>query len=180
MRKIKAGMDDEMIPGLDQLSAGLSDDIGEGLAKIHGGLGVDVSGGLGSLIDGFTRTEAVSGESGIIEGLTLIREGISNPEFSPNPGGDPGVSEALGMVITGLEVDVQDGVSELKGGVTGKILPGLQKIQTGISGEMQPGLSKLSVLFTIIWAASLIVILLVGIAIGRARKKDAPSRSASA
>ena len=180
MRVMRAGINGQMVPGLNQLAAGLSGDIAGGLVQIRGGLAEQVSPGLGDMLVGFNKTEAETGESGIVEGLTKISHGLANPEFTPNPGGDPGVSDGLGLVIDGIRTDVLGGVDELKSGITEKIMPGLEQMSTGISGELQPGFSKVSTLLLVIWLVSMVVLLVVGIFIGRGRKaKASTDRSAS-
>ncbi|HOA36678.1 MAG TPA: hypothetical protein PKL00_10525, partial [Bacillota bacterium] len=180
MKVMRAGINGQMVPGLNQLAAGLSGDIAGGLVQIRGGLAEQVSPGLGDMLVGFNKTEAETGESGIVEGLTKISHGLANPEFTPNPGGDPGVSDGLGLVIDGIRTDVLGGVDELKSGITEKIMPGLEQMSTGISGELQPGFSKVSTLLLVIWLVSMVVLLVVGIFIGRGRKaKASTDRSAS-
>ena len=180
MKVMRAGINGQMVPGLNQLAAGLSGDIAGGLVQIRGGLAEQVSPGLGDMLVGFNKTEAEIGESGIVEGLTKISHGLANPEFTPNPGGDPGVSDGLGLVIDGIRTDVLGGVDELKSGITEKIMPGLEQMSTGISGELQPGFSKVSTLLLVIWLVSMVVLLVVGIFIGRGRKaKASTDRSAS-
>ena len=180
LKVMKKGIDGQMVPGLNQLAAGLSGDIAGGLVQIRGGLAEQVSPGLGDMLVGFNKTEAEIGESGIVEGLTKISHGLANPEFTPNPGGDPGVSDGLGLVIDGIRTDVLGGVDELKSGITEKIMPGLEQMSTGISGELQPGFSKVSTLLLVIWLVSMVVLLVVGIFIGRGRKaKVSTDRSAS-
>ena len=72
------------------------------------------------------------------------------------------------------------GIDELKGGIVEKIMPGLEEMSSGISGELQPGFTQVSWLLLGIWLVSLIVFLVVGILIGRARRARASSdRSAS-
>ncbi|HOA36196.1 MAG TPA: hypothetical protein PKL00_08015, partial [Bacillota bacterium] len=113
-------------------------------------------------------------------GLTKISHGLANPEFSPNPGGDPGISDGLGLVINGIRTEVLGGIDELKSGIVDKIMPGLEKMGTGISDELQPGFSKVSLLLLAIWLVSLVILLVVGIIIGRAgRAKASAGRSAS-
>jgi len=172
---MKSGIDKQMVPGLN---------------KLVDGLGGPFSTGLYDLLNGFTNTDFAEGYSGIvkrvntfpeppsngggntgiIDGLRQIRLGLANPEFSPNPGGDPGVSDAVGLMIDGINTEVQGGIEQLKSGITDQIMPGLEEMNEGIKSEMQPGFSKVSVLLLVIWLASLIVVLVVGILIGRGRK----------
>jgi len=59
-------------------------------------------------------------------------------------------------------------------------MPGLEEMNEGIQGELQPGFSKVSVLLLLIWLVSLVVVLVVGILIGRGRKpKASAGQSAS-
>ena len=71
------------------------------------------------------------------------------------------------------------GINELSAGVTGLILPGLNDMHEGIQGELQPGFSKVSLLLLIIWLATLVVFLIIGLLIGRATKKASAGRSAA-
>ena len=52
-----------MVPGLSQLMAGLSGDISGGLSQIRGGLRDEFSPGLGDMLNGFNKTEELTGES---------------------------------------------------------------------------------------------------------------------
>lgn len=190
----KKGDPDTIYAALVVMKSSIDKDVVPGLSELRSGLSNDVSGGLGQLISGFTSTEATTGYSGVlnqiamfpkpppsdsntgvVEGLTLIRLGLSNPSFSPNPGGDPGVSDALGLVTGAIRTDVLDGIGKLKLGIVEKILPGLQEMGTGIEEQLQPGFSKVSMLLLVIWLVSLVVLLVVGILIGRARKRKASS-----
>ncbi|NLA10580.1 MAG: hypothetical protein GX883_00440 [Firmicutes bacterium] len=191
-----AATEGTVVGGLTQLRGGLAGPVGDGLDGIVTGLSMEIVPGLGEikegmdeimipgtykLLAGFNKTERVEGESGIIEGLTKISRGLANPAFTPNPGGDPGVSDGLGLVISGIRTDVLGGIGELKGGIVTKIIPGLEQMITGITGELQPGFNKVSLLLLAIWLVSMVVFLVVGILIGRSvRAKASSGSSASA
>ena len=173
--KVRGGLAGPVGEGLGKVAAGLSDEIVPGMTAIKEGMDEIMIPGTHKLLTGFNKTERVEGESGIIEGLTKISNGLANPKFTPNPGGDPGVSDGLGLVISGIRTDVLDGIGELKGGIVRKIIPGLEKMITGITGELQPGFSKVSLLLLAIWLVSIAVFLVVGILIGRSARAKASS-----
>ncbi len=181
LKAMKGAIDGLMVPGLAAIRDGLKGQVVPGLKEMKGGMDGQMIPGLDKLLAGFNRTEAATGESGVIEGLTKISHGLANPEFSPNPGGDPGVSDGLGLVVGGIRTDVLGGIDELKGGITEKIIPGLEKMGSGITDELQPGFTKVSLLLLGIWAVTMIILLVVGILIGRSGKaKASAGRSASA
>ena len=173
--KVRGGLAGPVGEGLEGVVAGLSGEIVPGMTAIKEGMDEIMIPGTHKLLTGFNKTERVEGEAGIIEGLTKISNGLANPKFTPNPGGDPGVSDGLGLVISGIRTDVLDGIGELKGGIVRKIIPGLEKMITGITGELQPGFSKVSLLLLAIWLVSIAVFLVVGILIGRSARAKASS-----
>lgn len=171
--QIRGGLAGPVGAGLDGVITGLAGEIVPGMTAIKEGMDDVMIPGTYKLLDGFNKTKAATGESGIIEGLTKISRGLANPLFTPNPGGDPGVSDGLGLVITGIRTDVLGGIGELKGGIVKKIIPGLEKMISGITGELQPGFTKVSLLLLAAWLVSVLVFLGVGILIGRAVKAKA-------
>ena len=129
------GINKKLIPGLEEMKSGVDKEMVPGLNKLVDGLGGPFSTGLYDLLDGFTKTDLAegysgivsrvnsfptppsngsSGNTGIIDGLSQIRLGLANPEFSPNPGGEPGVSDAVGMMIDGIDTEVQGGIEQLR------------------------------------------------------------------
>ncbi len=123
------GLEDEVVPGLQEMKSGVDKQMVPGLNDLVTGLGGDFSIGLYDLLDGFTSTDFAEGYSGIVgrvntfpvppssggntgivDGLSQIRLGLANPEFSPNPGGDPGVSDAMGLMIDGINTEVLGGI----------------------------------------------------------------------
>ncbi len=181
LTQIRGGLAGPVGGGLEEILAALRGKILPGLKEMKAGMDDQMIPGLGDMITGFNRTEAATGESGVVEGLTKISHGLANPAFTPNPGGDPGVSDGLGLVIGGIRTDVLGGIGDLKGGITEKIMPGLEQMSSGITDELQPGFTKVSLLLLAIWAVSLIILLVVGILIGRSGKaKASAGRSASA
>ncbi|HQD05385.1 MAG TPA: hypothetical protein PKX19_01185, partial [Bacillota bacterium] len=168
LEQLDAGIDQEMTPGLDKIVAGLKTQVVPGLKEMKTGIDTQMIPGLDNMLFGFNKTEAATGESGIVEGLSKVSRGLANPEFSPNPGGDPGISDGLGLVIDGIYTGVLDGIESLKSGIVDKIMPGLEQIGTGISDELQPGFNKVSLLLLVIWLVSMAILLVVGFFIGRA------------
>lgn len=164
---ILEGLNDEVVPGLLEMRAGVNDKMIPGLNELIAGMQGDFSGGLGEMLHGFNRTEADHGQSGIVEGLTLIRGGLSSPV------GEPGVSEGLGQVLGGIRGDVLGGVNQLQEGVAASVIPGLEEMHTGIQGELQPGFTTVSWLLLAIWLVSVLLFLAIGILIGRARRAKA-------
>ncbi|MEW5785774.1 MAG: hypothetical protein AB1767_12010 [Bacillota bacterium] len=183
---MKTGIDTKLLPGINNLILpGMKDVRDKGLKVM--------SAGVGDLITALTKTEGVGGYAavldkinqfpvrpstgsnvGLIEGLTQIRLGLS----SLDPVNEPGVSEGLGLAETAVRTDVLGGIAQLKGGITEKILPGLTAMNAGISDQLQPGFSKVSMLLGLIWLVTLVIVLVVGLLVGRAKKK-ASGHSAS-
>jgi len=158
---------------MNLLIAGIGVDLADGLTRLRDGLRDQLSPGLTALLLGFNRTEAVYGEPGIVEGLSKIRGGLSNPV------GDPGVSEGLGLVLAGIRGEVLDGVNDLQEGVAAGVIPGLEKIETGIREELQPGFTKVSALLLVIWLVTSAILSVASTLIDRARKARASANKSA-
>ncbi len=176
-----------------------------GLNAIRDALETQFSPGISEMNTAFTRTQATHGEMGVLEGLTLIRTGL-NDEMSAGLGdsiqaaledggllwglnalragissgddSDPGLSEGLGLAVSGIRGDVLDGVTELRSGITGQVIPGLQEMETGIGESLLPGFSQVSMLLLVIWLVTLLIGVIIAFFVGRSSSKKSHSASA--
>ena len=168
---------ESLIGGLNTVHNVLDEEVGPGLGELHSELTQTQHPGgyawvqqqVGAFPDPDLPGANGEGGMGLMEGLTQIRLGLSNPQFRPEPaplpGQDPGVADGLGMVLEGLDEEAIPGIREMHAGTTEQAMPGLDEATTGIRGEMQPGIAQLSTLVTVLLLA--FVGLIAGLIIGK-------------